>query len=72
MMAAPLKNTIRIFPIELEFKKEVNINSCPSFFDLYIDIENGEFHTRLFGKRDNFGFDIVRMPFYCSNILREH
>ena len=29
---------------------------------------NGEFHTRLFDKRDNFGFDIVMMPFYCSNV----
>ena len=35
---------------------------------MYIYIENGEFHTKLFDKRDNFGFDIVRMPFYCSNI----
>ena len=31
-------------------------------------IENGEFHTRLFDKQDNFGFDIVRMQFYCSNV----
>ena len=31
-------------------------------------MENGEFHTRLFDKRDNFSFDIVRMPFYCSNV----
>ena len=30
--------------------------------------ENGEFHTRLFDKQDNFGFEIVKMPFYCSNI----
>ena len=29
--------------------------------DIYI--ENGEFHTRLFDKRDNFGFDIVRCHF---------
>ena len=25
-------------------------------------------HRRLFDKRDNFGFDIVRMPFYCFNV----
>ena len=55
-----------IYPTELELKKENN-NSCASFLELYIYIENGEFHTRLFDKRDNFGFDIVRMPFYCSN-----
>ena len=28
-----------------------------------------EIHTRLFDKRDNFGFDIVRMPFYCSKMF---
>ena len=57
-----------IYLTELELNKENISNSCASFLDLYIYIENGEFHTRLFDKRDNFGFDIVRMPFYCSNI----
>ena len=57
-----------IYPTELELKKENNSNSCASFLDLYIYIGNGEFHTRLFDKRDNFGFDIVKMPFYCSNV----
>ena len=57
-----------IYPTELELRKENNSNSCASFLDLYIYIENGEFHTRLFDKRDNCGFDIVRMSFYCSNV----
>ena len=52
---------------DLELKKENNSISCASFLDLYICIESGEFHTRLFDKWDNFGFDIVRMPFYCFN-----
>ena len=52
-----------IYPTELEHKKENNSNSCTSFLDLYIYIENGEFRTRLFDKPDNFAFDIVRMPF---------
>ena len=65
MIAVPYKD---IYPTELELKKENNNNSCASFLDLYIYIENGEFHTRLFDKRDNFGFDIVRMPLYCSNV----
>ena len=62
------KHYKNICPTELELKKENNSISCTSFLDLYIYVENGEFHTRLYGKRDNFGFDIVRMPFYCSNI----
>ena len=56
-----------IYPTELALEKENNSNSCAFFLDLYICIENGEFHTRLFDKQDNFGFDIVRMPFCCSN-----
>ena len=58
------RNTI--YPTELELKKENNSNYCASFLDIYIYIENGEFHTRLYDKQDNFGFDNVRMPFYCS------
>ena len=57
-----------IYRTELELKKKNKSNSCASFLDLYIHIENGEFHTRLFDKRDNFSFDIVGMPFYCSNV----
>ena len=57
-----------IYLKELELKKENNSNSCASFLDLYIYIENGEFHTRLFDQQDNFGFGIIRMPFYCSNV----
>ena len=62
------KNYKDIYPTELELKKENNNNSCASFLDIYIYAENGEFHTKLFDKQDNFGFDIVRMPFYCSNV----
>ena len=57
-----------IYPTELELKKENKSNSCTSFLDIYFYIENGEFHAKLFDKQDNFGFDIVRMPFYCSNL----
>ena len=60
-----------IYPKELELKKENISNSCASFFDLYIYIENGEFHIRLFDKQGKFGFDIARMPFYCSNVPRK-
>ena len=61
-----------IYPTtELELKKENNNISCASFLDLYTYIENGEFHTRLFDKRNNFGFDNARMPFYCSSVPRK-
>ena len=57
-----------IYLTELELKKENNSDYCASFLDLYIYTANGEFHTRLFDKRDNFSLDFVRMPFYCSNV----
>ena len=47
-----------IYPTELELRKENNSNSCASILDLYIYIENGKFHTKLFGKRDNYLFAI--------------
>ena len=57
-----------IYPTELELKKENNNYSCASFLDIYIYIENGEFHTKLFDKRNNFGFYILKMPFHSSNV----
>ena len=48
--------------------KENNSNSYTSFLDIYIYIENGEFHTKLFHTQGNFSFNIVRMLFYCSNV----
>ena len=57
-----------IYPKELELTKENNSNICASFLDIYTYIENGKFHTKFLDKRGNFGFDIVRMPSYCSNI----
>ena len=57
-----------IYPTELEVKKKININFCALFLDIYIHIENGGFHAKLFDKRDNLGFDFVRMLLYCSNV----
>ena len=31
-------------------------------------IENGKYHTIIFYKRDNFGFNIVNFQYLCSNI----
>ena len=62
------KQSEDIYPTELELKKENDGNSCASFLDHYIYIQNGKFYSRLFDKRDNFVFGIVRISFYCSNI----
>ena len=56
-----------IYPSELELKVE-HSGSQASFLNLYITIKEGIFVYRLFDKRDDFPFSIVRMPYVSSNI----
>lgn len=58
----------QIYPPELELNKENENNHCTHFLDLNIGIENGVFITKLFDKRDSFGFNITRLPYRDSNI----
>ena len=46
----------------------LSLNEGSTFEKHFKDIYPAEFHSRLFHKRDNFGFNVVRMQFYCSNI----
>ena len=50
----------QIYPAELELYKENDNNHCTNFLDLNIVIHNGFFTTKLFDKRDSFGFNITR------------
>ena len=46
----------------------MTINSA-SYLDLHLEINNkGRLKTKLYNKRDDFGFPIVNSPFVCSNI----
>ena len=56
-----------IYPPELELKVE-HMGPHATFLDLDITIANNEFVYKLFDKRDNFNFYIVRMPHLSSNI----
>ena len=56
-----------IYPPELELKLEASGNHV-SFLNLDIKIENGIFRYKLYEKRDDFPFSIVRMPYRDSNI----
>ena len=62
------KHSKDFYPTKLDLKKENNNNSYSSFLDIYIYIENEEFLIKLFDKRDKFDLDIIKMPFYCSNV----
>ena len=57
-----------IYPEELQLNKENDDNKSTNFLDLHIEIDNGNFTTQLFDKRDHFGFDITRLPYKESNI----
>ena len=57
-----------IYPEELELKKENAVNTATSFLELDIHISDNQFHTKLYDKRDSFGFHICRLPFKDSNI----
>ena len=62
------KHFLEIYPTELELKKENIINTETSFLELSISISDNSFHTKLYDKRDDFGFHISRLPFRDSNI----
>ena len=57
-----------IYPKELELKKENIGDQTASFLDIDVKIKNRVFETKLYDKRDNFSFSIVRLPHKCSNI----
>ena len=61
------KHFKEIYPPELELNLE-HAGDQVTFLDLQITNQNGHLDTKLFDKRDNFPFSIVRLPFCSSNI----
>ena len=57
-----------IYPKELVLNKENVSSTEASFLDLYIQITEKKFSYKLYDKRDDFSFSIVRMPHSLSNI----
>ena len=57
-----------IYPTELQLNKENEGYSSTDFLDMHIEIKDKVFTTRLYDKRDHFGFDITRLPYRDSNI----
>ena len=61
------KSFKNIYPSQLELKLE-HQGSHATFLDLDISIKDGIFVYKLFDKRDQFPFHVVRMPHECSNM----
>ena len=64
-------NIRNIYPAELELKKENDDDKRATFLDLDIEIRYSKFKTKLYDKRDNFNFNIIRMPYKSSNIAQK-
>ena len=60
-----------IYPEELQLNKENDDNKSTNFLDLHIEIDNGNFTTQLFDKRDHFGFDITPWKTFYNSIAAE-
>ena len=56
------RSNTEIYPPELELKKENSEDDHATFLNLDIKIEDRRFIYKLYDKRDDFPFFIVRMP----------
>ena len=58
-----------MYPSELEIKDTTESNTSASYLDLLLSIgRDGQLHTSLYDKRDDFDFHITNFPFLSSNI----
>ena len=59
----------QMYPAELEIKDTTESNTSASYLDILLSIESdGQLHTSLYDKRDDFNFHITNFPFLSSNI----
>ena len=59
----------RIYPAELQFNKANDSDTEAAFLDLNLSIHNDTVSTKIYDKRDDFGFDIVNFPFLNGDAL---
>ena len=58
-----------MYPTELEIKDTTESNTSVSYLDLLLSIgRDGQLHTSLYDKRDDFNSHITNFPFPSSNI----
>ena len=53
----------QIYPSDLKLNKANTSDKEAAFLDLHLSISNGTFSTKIYDKRDDFGFEIVNFPF---------
>ena len=58
-----------MYPVELEIKDTTESNTSASYLDLLLSIgRDGQLHTSIYDKREDFNFHITDFPFLSSNI----
>ena len=58
-----------MYPEELEIKNTTDSRNSASYLDLLLEFDHqGNLHTRLYDKRDDFNFTIINFPHLSSNI----
>ena len=58
-----------MYPVELEIKDTTESNTSASYLDLLLSIgRDGQLHTSIYDKRDDFNFHFTNFPFLSSNI----
>ena len=59
----------QMYPAELEIKDTIEITTSASYLDLLLSIRwDGQLHTSIYDKRDDFNFHITNFRFLSSNI----
>ena len=59
----------QMYPVELEINDTTEIKTSASYLDLLLSIgRDGQLHTSIYDKRDDFNFRITNFPFLSSNI----
>ena len=59
----------QMYPAELEIKDTTESTTSASYLDLLLSIgRDGQLHTSIYDKRDDFSFHITNFPFLSSNI----
>ena len=59
----------QMYSVELEIKDTAESNTSASYLDLLLSIgRDGQLHTSIYDKCDDFNFHITNFPFLSSNI----
>ena len=60
----------QIYPSELQLSKANTSDIVAAFLDLHLSFSNDIVSTKIYDKRDDFDFEIVKFPFWDGDVPR--